>query len=75
VILEESRTKPHQIWSYYEGEIPVGNLKFGLKEKWDFLCVLHLKSVMWHNLGPNDCSESKYEKMLEQDTNDILAQW
>jgi hypothetical protein len=31
---------------------------------------------MWHNLiGQNDRSGSKYEKMLEQDTNDILAQW
>jgi hypothetical protein len=33
VILEESRKKPHQIWSYYEGEIPARNLKFGLKRK------------------------------------------
>jgi hypothetical protein len=39
VILVESRKKPHQIWSYYEGEIPVGNLKFGLKRKMGlFMC-------------------------------------
>jgi hypothetical protein len=55
VILEESRKKSYQIWSYYEGEIPVRKLKFRLKRKhMNFLCVLHLKSVMWYNLiGPN----------------------
>jgi hypothetical protein len=39
-MLEESRKKPYQIWSYYEGEIPVRKLKFGLKRK--HMNLIHL---------------------------------
>jgi hypothetical protein len=58
----KSRKKPHRIWSYYEAEILVRNLKCGFKRNMNVLCVLHLKSVMWHNLiGANSGTGSKYE--------------
>ena len=52
MILEKFRKKNHQIWSLYEGKIPVTNFNSELKREISHI-VVFFTSPTWHNSKNN----------------------
>ena len=63
MILEKFRKKNHQIWSIYEGEIPVTNFNSELKREISHI-VVFFTSPTWHNSKNNFNAQRSHKRLF-----------
>ena len=62
MILEKFRKTNHQIWSLYEGEIPVTNFNSELKREISHI-VVFFTSPTWHNSKNNFDAQRSHKRL------------